>query len=273
MHSCACGVNFGDEIKPELTVSTPWGTVRIQRCSACSLAQTADFLSLENLAQIYEGADVYRPGSREVFEAQVTSFNHVVQDLKKLQITSGRILEIGCNTGFALVAFRKRDFDVTGVEKNPECSEYARSRYALRVFSDLSEIPKGEQFQVIFISHLLEHLVSINKFLMDIHRFTEVGSVLYVKTPNYSSLIAKYALRGKWPGFIPLQHVWYFEKKTLTNLLSKHGYVPIRLYTRIFAFASSKNPLKLAGRVVLGTLEKLLDRGSEIVGIYRCIEP
>lgn len=272
-HPCACGTWVGNEVDPEYVVASPWGLVQIQRCPSCRLAQSAQFPTREEQTTLYEGNQIYRPLPEEQFQKVKDSGQHVVCDLQKLSLTSGRILEVGCNVGYSLVLFRQHGFDVTGVEKNVACAEYARDRHRLRVFDDLSEIPLGERFQIVYLSHLVEHVVDINEFMRTLRRLLVSDSILYIKVPNYGSIFAKYILRNRWHAFIPRQHVWYFEKLTLTQTFSRHGYMPVRVYTRAFANdGTSLHPFKRLARQLLGPVEKMLDCGQEIVGIYRRTE-
>lgn len=269
-HLCACGNWLGGEVNPAYVVNSQWGVVRIQRCPSCGLAQSTQFPSVEEQLTLYGGNEIYQPPQEEQFQAAKGAAVHVVHDLERLSVTSGRVLEVGCYVGYAMALFREHGFDVTGVEKNVACAEHARSKYGLRVFNDLSEIPVDERFRIIFISHLLEHITDVNQFIRAVRGFSEKDSILYVKVPNYASLFARYILRSRWHAFIPKQHVWYFEKSTLTSVLHQHGYIPVCVYTREFASnGASRRPLKRLAREVLGTIERAFDCGQEIVGIFR----
>ncbi len=153
------------------------------------------------------------------------------------------------------------------MEKNLECAQFARQR-GLKVWTDITELPRERPFDVILLSHVIEHLVDINRFLRSLLPLHAPNAVLYIKTPNFGSFFARYILRGRASVFLPNQHVWYFQKSTLTGLLQSHGLTPIRVFTREFAFAPSRSLLKRVSRAVIGTIEKLLDCGQEIVGIY-----
>ncbi len=88
--------------RPAYTTVTQWGKVRIVRCPHCHLAQLDDFPSLEKADDLYEGNSIYVPPDLSRWDALVSSFRHVATDLRKLSIFEGRVLEVGCNAGYAL---------------------------------------------------------------------------------------------------------------------------------------------------------------------------
>lgn len=267
-HPCACGCISDRPLRPVYAVITRWGPVRIVRCRRCRLAQADDPPTPEEASALYDDRSIYAPPEASAWDELVTAFRHVAEDLQRAGLPRGKILEVGCHAGYALQALRQKGYDVSGVERNHACAQFARQR-GLAVWSALAEIPLGARFDAVLLSHVIEHIVDLHLFLQGLRSVSGPNAMLYIKTPNFGSFFARCVLRGRAPCFLPRQHVWYFEKSTLTDLLQAHGLVPLQVFTRGFAFARSRTLLKRSARAAIGVVERALDAGQEIVGLYR----
>ena len=98
MNACYCGSR---ECLNGLRHKSPWGTVQMVRCLGCGAHRTADMPTPAQVAEMYAGDAIYRPG---------------------------RLLEISCNAGYALEAFKERGWNVTGREPNAATADHARGR-------------------------------------------------------------------------------------------------------------------------------------------------
>ena len=268
-HSCACGAVIEPSTPTEYEVDTPWGRVHIVRCPACNLAQERDFPTDRQLLEMYKSDNVYKPPSALEFCNEQNRFSQDVENIRALGIVSGTVLEIGCNAGYALGAFRNAGFEVVGVEDNDMCRECASKEHSITVVSSIDEIrSRSERFVVILLSHVLEHIPRISEFLNKV-RVVAPEAVLYIKVPNYKSPYVRHVLRGRGGVFLPLQHVWYFEPKSLENLLKRYGYELINVHTSDFLVSSHPNVGRRLATKILGRLEYLMDSGHEIIGIFK----
>ena len=274
-HHCACGTLINQQTPRDYQVMTQWGEVIIVRCSSCGLAQSQDFPNNEELDKLYKSQAIYNPPSDEEFAWLESSFGHIAADLEKLGIQGQRVLEIGCNAGYALSALTKAGYQAVGIEWNPDCVTYAREQQGLRVYQDIKEINPDEKFDVLFLSHIIEHITELDDFLKNLLPYLADDGVIYIKVPNYGSTYAKYIAKGDWHNFLPMQHVWYFEKKSLSNLLVNYGYSPLLLKTRIFAGKTNKFNTTLSGamktvyKALFGHYESMTDQGQEIAAVFR----
>jgi SAM-dependent methyltransferase len=155
----------------------------------------------------------------------------------KRHVPGGRLLEIGCSTGFFLNAARL-DFDVSGVEPSSWAASIARERFGLEVHAGPLESFQGPagSFDAIALIDVIEHLLSPREALQRCASLLRPGGILYVLTPDVESFSAR-VLGSYWWGLRPA-HLTYFSPSTLTRLLDETGFArrEVRSFGRIFTY-------------------------------------
>jgi SAM-dependent methyltransferase len=219
---------------------------------------------------LYGGESIYNTPPPELFQQLAQGFEHVVKELALLGMDSGSLLEIGCNAGYALSAFQTHGWMVAGVEINAPTRADARQRLDAPIYESLEQIPEYETYDVVIMSHVLEHVIDPIGFLRQVLRRIKPGGVIYIKVPNFGSYTVRYIVRERWPSFLPLQHVWYFDAQSLEGLLRAVGLNVVELYSRgKFSFRAS-NLLKAAVKAPIALVSHLLRYdGSELVGVFQ----
>ncbi|GHV28401.1 hypothetical protein AGMMS4952_11940 [Spirochaetia bacterium] len=144
------------------------------------------------------------------------------------------VLDIGCATGALLEKLRNRGWACTGVEISPS-AEYARNKRGL----DVRNLPLEENrfpdasanagFDLVLASHLIEHLNAPASFVAEVHRILKPGGYFMVTTPNIAGFQAR-LFGGRWRSAI-FDHLYLFSIKTLSRLLTKHGFAIERVCT------------------------------------------
>jgi SAM-dependent methyltransferase len=239
---CYCG---GSIFKPALNCEG----FRYVRCKTCSLVQInpqpdkdevvarysskhgndylayeleneAAFLKLQELA--LKDAGFFKLEKSLMRDTNATRVSSAEKDLS--------VLDIGCATGALLARLRERGWRVTGVEISP-CAEYARKKRALEIKSvPLEECNfPDKSFDIVFASHLIEHLNDPHLFLNKVYRVLKTGGYFYITTPNISSFQAC-LFRSRWRSAI-FDHLYLFSFKTLTAMLKKSGFTPEKIST------------------------------------------
>jgi 2-polyprenyl-3-methyl-5-hydroxy-6-metoxy-1,4-benzoquinol methylase len=126
----------------------------------------------------------------------------------KRHVSGGRLLDVGCATGYFLNAARL-DFEVSGVEPSRWAVDYARTRLHLNVTEghlEAVDLPL-EGFDVITMNDVIEHFSDPRAALERSAALLRPGGILYLVTPDIGSLSAR-VLRGRWWGLRPA-HLYY----------------------------------------------------------------
>jgi 2-polyprenyl-3-methyl-5-hydroxy-6-metoxy-1,4-benzoquinol methylase len=201
----------------------------IEECPACGLVQLVPTPTPETLRALYEG-DSYFDGDGDSGYSQyedqeleyLATFREDVRRIAEF-VPSGRVLEVGCGYGYFLNCALEAGYDAYGIDLSPEAVKQAAERHPGRVFlGSLEEVPEiqEQQYDVIFGSHLIEHLTSPGAFLETASRLLRPGGLIVMVTPNIKSLLARVSGR-RWVSFKIPEHVSYYDPATITTLLTR----------------------------------------------------
>jgi SAM-dependent methyltransferase len=154
---------------------------------------------------------------------------HLLQDevSKVVKFTGrscGEVLDVGCGTGDRLDVFRSRGFETYGVETS-DSADYARDRLKLNVLKgDLFSAHFQDRFfDIVTLYNVLEHTHSPGAVCQEVHRILKEDAFLIIQVPNKDSLQSK--IFGKrWAAFDIPRDLYYFNHKTLRELLEKIGF-------------------------------------------------
>ncbi len=218
------------------------GYGRIVKCRSCGLAFTNPRPEEGTVMGGY--ADSHDPDYQQ--ESSSRSINaHLSLATVRRFAAGGRLLELGCATGFFLNAARA-DFEVEGVEPSRWAAQEARRRFGLQVHAGTlqdARLAPGS-FDALAMIDVIEHLTMPAEVVADCGRLLKPGGFLYLVTPDIDSLSAK-ILRGGWWALRPA-HLYYFGRGTLSRLLERAGFevALVRSFGRIFTWGYWSSRLK-----------------------------
>lgn len=134
---------------------------------------------------------------------------------------SGRMVDIGCGSGFTASLFAKNGWTVTGVEFSDETASHARETYHIDVVTSVSSL-EGP-FDLILVNHVLEHFYEPEQVLFDCRRLLAPAGRLVVAVPNFDSLQSRFGREYWFHRDLPI-HLFHFSEKGLASLLAKSGF-------------------------------------------------
>lgn len=203
------------------------GYTQAHKCDNCSLVFMSSQLSESGLADYYSNyIGKRRINNLEKMRLRTEQYTLDASVLRNF-ISSGKLLDVGCNGGFFLSALGE-NFDRFGTELDPTAVEYARKNFpefGNNVFQGGIEGTKfGEQeFDAITMRGLFEHVSNPNRVVSKAVKMLKNGGYLYLcATPNGESLCAD-IYRDNWTLFHPVQHLWHFSPDNLAILFEKYG--------------------------------------------------
>ena len=130
------------------------------------------------------------------------------------------LLDVGAGTGDFLLKAKSRGWAISGVEPNSLARD-AAAKKGVSLQDDLSVVT-DEQFQVITLWHVLEHLPKLDAKISQIISLLEKNGTLIIAVPNYKSYDAKH-YKKYWAAFDVPRHLWHFSQNGITSLFQKHG--------------------------------------------------
>jgi SAM-dependent methyltransferase len=183
------------------------------------MADERDFDWRENVPQMFEKERV-----------QLGDMAKTRLFLEQLHPDRGKVIEIGCSFGFQLNEFRKRGWDVEGVEPNHNSARYAQEELSIPVATSILEqadVPDGSA-DVVVMLHVIEHIPDPVGTLKEIFRVLKPGGHLVLETPRYDTLM--FRLFGKRERSVSCDgHILFFTSESLAQAYSLAGFEKVRL--------------------------------------------
>ncbi len=155
------------------------------------------------------------------------------------------LLDFGCGNGAFLLQARSAGWAVVGVDFDSKAVEAARSQgLDVRLGGVEALDPTDEQFNVITLAHVIEHVHNPVKVLQACYKLLKPGGFLWIETPNIAS--EGHGLFGaNWRGLEPPRHLVLFTLESMSNALSAAGFTNIEVQSyrplcgRIFGASES----------------------------------
>lgn len=225
----SCNLCGGDERKP----FCPENGLGLFKCSTCGLVYVSPRPDPAALRELY--SESYFHNS----ESGVVGYQNYIKDEGNIRRTSnrrlahletfvqpGRMLDVGCATGFFIDEAQKRGWKVEGLDVSTFAVEFARSRFGLKAtLGDLTEVPfQAGAYDAVTMWDVIEHVPDPSGYLRRAHELLRPGGVLTLATPDVGSLPAKIFGR-RWMGFkLSDEHIYYFSIATLSRMLQDAGF-------------------------------------------------
>lgn len=134
------------------------------------------------------------------------------------------LLEVGCGSGWMLQIMKDLGYNVEGVDFDFSAVENARNKGLCVKHGTLqSQNYLDNHFDVITMSHLIEHVHEPLKLLQECYRILKPGGTLVVVTPNINALGHTY-FQESWLHLDPPRHLHIFTPNSLENLTKKAGF-------------------------------------------------
>jgi 2-polyprenyl-3-methyl-5-hydroxy-6-metoxy-1,4-benzoquinol methylase len=230
-----CNLCNKSDLKPYCNIRRNYGGLiyhlSIVKCSNCG------FVFLENDPKtIYDKDYLYRDVVASNNLLAVLARFHAKERVDSIArfvrpSYNARFLDIGIGDGLLLSLAEKAGYRTFGLDVNPAGVELAKKGYNLKAIistDPLEDAFAGQQFNVIHMNEVIEHICDVTNFLKWCRRHLAEG-ILVVQTGNIESVVRK--IKGdKWDYFQPV-HVNYFSSKSLLKAITKAGFKQIQYGT------------------------------------------
>jgi 2-polyprenyl-3-methyl-5-hydroxy-6-metoxy-1,4-benzoquinol methylase len=147
--------------------------------------------------------------------------------LRRLErfVQPGRLLDVGCATGFFLTQAQARGWQVEGLDVSHFAIGYIQDRFGFNVQrGSLLELDyRLNSYDLITLWDVIEHVPDPKGYVQRVTALLKTGGVFVLATPDIDSFPAR--MTGKrWVGYkLSEEHVYYFAPRTLQRLLNEAG--------------------------------------------------
>ncbi len=238
-------------------------------CSKCKTYQTGDSntITKEKTEELYKKAywderesenslnsdyiDIDSQGKKRRWISQYKYVERFFPHGKKL-------LEMGTGAGQSLFWFEEKGFDVTGVEPDKRnvdmISKKLKKGKCFEGYAESFELK--ESFDIIWISHVFEHVLEPEKVLQKLRSTLRASGILFIEVPNCENEKTLHDSVYDNPS------TYHFSKNGLLSLAKKSGYDVLACdyfrsptlsegaINRIMKNASSLNPYKFYPKIL-----------------------
>jgi 2-polyprenyl-3-methyl-5-hydroxy-6-metoxy-1,4-benzoquinol methylase len=214
------------------------------RCRTCKLIRTDPQLKSTGLKKYYPPSRYYsysaapKPGFFGRLRSYLILHLNRPTPLSRLleifirvpamphNVSTGKILDIGCGSGDTLSLLKSVGWDVYGLDIDNGAIKVARERgldkVSLGSYEDLKKYPDN-YFDAIRLYHVIEHLDNPENCLKLAHKKLKPGGEIIIGTPNISSLVAR-IFRQYWYNLDCPRHLYLFSPQTLRALVLNSKY-------------------------------------------------
>lgn len=193
--------------------------IEIVRCCSCSIVYSK--MHPNDFSDVYSNENYFDITNKNYIENEkerVELFgNNRLNFIKKYKSNFNSILDIGAGTGWFLNYIRSFNIDVAAVEYSTQLQNFLKSRN-INTFSTIENIDK--KFDVVTLYDVIEHHPAPHDLLRSVSNLLTENGVIIIYTPNFDSLSFKF-LKCNNNLLCPPQHIYYFSKESMLNLLSK----------------------------------------------------
>lgn len=221
-------------------------------CMICGLYQIQPVPTQEEISNFYthdypgnfidESSDNKLPSKisylinysyRVVFKSFYRERNAIKEYRNLNQLGKLSVLDIGCGNGNFLISLKKDNFDLYGIDIDPEVIDNLKERHAIKgEVSTIFEFKSNQKFDVISMSHFLEHSTDPKRTLEIVKGLLKKDGLLLIKLPNINSITFK--IFGKYCYSLDTpRHLFMFSPKTIKNFLDLSGFEVIECTTNL----------------------------------------
>ncbi|GHU60121.1 hypothetical protein FACS189444_6690 [Spirochaetia bacterium] len=193
---------------------------KINICPSCGFIFTANPFSDEQLSNRYKNMSKYDFDKKTLITKEKADYlkrskrQHDFINNTIEQYTS--VFEVGAASGYSLSLYQKDGIDVYGVEPSGINVKSCKHNYGIDLFQgmfqDYMKMNDNRKYDLIFLSHVLEHIVNPYQFISELSDINSCYMFIEVPTLDYKFIDEPF-------GMFTDEHVNYFTFESLNNLM------------------------------------------------------
>jgi len=223
--------------------STPSKTIayrlthNIYRCKNCGLLYAPDATLNDSFSSSLDEEN----RSKALYKVRKENFEKISLSLKKHQPKSEG-LEVGCGYGWFLEICKENNIVCEGIEPETIFNEIYRSKN-LKVINGFypDSVPSDKKYDFVAFNDSIEHIPNITGIIKSCHDKLHENGLLVINLPIQSGLIfslsriayrfgIKSVMNRMWQFEFHSPHLYYFNKKNITELASINGFKKVESF-------------------------------------------
>ena len=230
-----CIVCGSDSVSGHIDV-TDWflskESFSIISCGNCGFMRTSGAPSEDKIGNYYKSEEYISHSDNR--KGITHSLYHWVRSLmlrRKFRLVQkysdckkGKLLDIGCGTGYFPAFMKGNGWLAEGIEKDEDARNFAIDRFGLKVSSPGELISyHGTNTDVVTLWHVLEHIHDPANIMEDARKILRPGGACIVALPNCESIDARH-FGPYWAAWDVPRHLWHFCMNTFCEFASGNGF-------------------------------------------------
>lgn len=206
------------------------GSKTFLRCRACGLEWLDPMPTPEEIDRYYEWAyreGIYAPYA-EAGEIRRLIAEHRLGVIRPLA-RAGRWLDVGCATGHFVEAAAATGMAAEGLDVSPGAVERARARGLTAHLSKVEDFVPPAAYDTITAFDVIEHLLDPRAFVDRLRSWLAPGGTLVLTLPDVGSIYPRLLMGRHWFYYLPSDHLFYFDPRTIARLLDERGFMVRRV--------------------------------------------
>lgn len=202
------------------------------KCSECGFIFTNEYPDGQSIGRYYESDDyISHYDNAKGFMNIIYLYARNIMLHRKRTIVQkatglkkGRILDIGCGTGYFAGEMKKGGWDILGIEPNKKARDFGSECFAIDIITpeQISGLT-DRSFDCITMWHVMEHLHDPFYIASQIGRLLKPGGICLTALPNSDSFDAGHYGRF-WAAYDVPRHLWHFSPDQFDLFAEKTGF-------------------------------------------------
>lgn len=218
--------------------------LKVSFCRNCNLVQQTNRINEKYMNQVYS-SKYYNCPSPKKSGMGLREIHKFWEFFISLNLKPKKVLELASFDGYLLGLLKSKKWDVYGCDPSVASKKIAKKKFKKKiktVFYKKGTYNKNE-FDLIIFRNLLEHIYDLKNFLQNVSYSLKNNGYILVDVPNIKAIVKS----GSFGVFFH-QHLSYFSKNTIKQILENNGFKVIKITEgnpNLFIFAKKIKEVKI----------------------------
>ena len=225
--ACAADNWGADQVVKDHSISGESFTLR--ECLSCNIKVTVDAPGPAEIAPYYASEDYisHSDVQKDLKDKLYHRARGVMLRRKAawiqphIPVDQGRLLDIGCGTGYFLQYMHQLGHAVVGLEPDDDARAIAAKQGDFPVYPSDHLAELDGSYDAITMWHVLEHVHDLDGYASKIRNLLAEDGLWVIAVPNHQSHDAKY-YGTDWAAYDVPRHLWHFSPRSIDAYVQKH---------------------------------------------------